>query len=84
MAQQSLLVSAVAERYQAQAVAFITDQFANPDDTTFDITNMSLDDLVARVEQATKDGTLPQLNAQLAQQILPMLMQQEQANAGTT
>lgn len=81
MAQQSLLVSQMAEQMQAQAVAYIAGQYANEDEKQFDITNMTLDDLIARVEQAVKDGTLEQLNAQLAAQLAPMLLAAAQGQA---
>lgn len=73
-AQQSLIASRIAEQMQAQAVAYIKDQFEFEDETHFDITNMSLDDLVSAVEDATQNGTLDQLNRQLGAQIAQIIL----------
>lgn len=76
-AEQSMLATQMAQEMQAQSLEYIKAQYYR-EDTSFDITNMSLTELVGMVEEAVKNGTLEQLNAQFAAQLLPIIMQQGQ------
>lgn len=74
-AEQSIIAARIADEMQAQAVAYIAEQYANPpDEQDFDITNMTLNDLVDMVERASSDGSLDKMNTMLAGQIAQIIL----------
>lgn len=82
MAKQSLVATEMADEMQAQAVAYIYDQFANPEEDSFSIVDMDVNELVARIDEARANGTMEELNIQLAQQLAQVFQQAGQQQQG--